>query len=214
MNARNYAGIVIAQPEFGKTSIEIEIGDALLDQGVKLFVHDPNKQFRGRCAEYGSIAAYEGAARAAANDNKPIAAGSSFAGACKATEVRDFVVKLGQARNDVDRIAVPLGFFVDEGSRMGSSGSTYISDEDQELLANRRHYGIAVLYLIQRSKMLTGAFVDLATDVYIYWQPERRIAQLEELVNLPAGALAGVATLPKHRYVHVRLGEGIVGDRI
>lgn len=207
----NYCGLIFAAPGFGKTSIAIEIADTFLAKGVKVFAHDPNKMFRGRAAEYASVAEYDARVIAAEKKEERIPACSSFN--CPAAEVRDLVVRLGRKHNDMDRVKVPMLMIFDEGSLV-DSGSTYISKEDQALLANRRHLGVGVLFLLQRTAMLTKAFRDFATDLYVMNQPVEDLEPVEKSLRLPAGSLRDIAALSKHRYVHAQIEHGVVKERI
>jgi hypothetical protein len=208
----NFFGLIIGPPEFGKTSLAVEIVETFLAQDVNVFAHDPNRQFRGRCAEYADAAAWRSAAEAAAKTSSPMPRGSLFG--CKAKEVRDLMVDLGQKWNDVDRVRVPMLGVFDEGSMLGTSGPTWISEEDQMVISNRRHLGMGLLINLQRPTMLTSAFSEIATDVYLLQQNGKRVDALEETLNLRPGALARVVELPPHRYVHWTRKGGLTEARV
>lgn len=203
----NFLAIICGPPEHGKTSLAADVIRQRLDDGWWIFAHDVNEQFAHLCKSYTSTDAWRAAAREAASGNKPMPRGASFR--CKASEVVALCNELGELHNRAKAVRFPMLLAFDEGSLLDGSGSTHIGDDDNELIANRRHRGIGLLYNVQRRTQLTQAFWDLATDLYLLAQPEKRVAELEEIGHLKAGTLAGLVALPPFRYAHVKPGRGL-----
>ena len=204
------AVIVIGPPKHGKTTIARGLVLEHLTAYATGFalVHDPNRQLRS-CRRYESVAQFRAACAAAVRDKKPIPRGASFGG--KASELSAFARELGQLHNSDTNVQVPILLVYDESSLMDTSGSTHISDVDLEINANRRHWGIAPVYNLQRPTALTEAFYTMATDVYVFSQPgARKTRTLEEYLGLGDGRLDGLVGRPKFVHVHWKQGEGLV----
>lgn len=212
MESGDYMGIACGPPKMGKSSLAAEVVRSMLESGVVVLAHDPKKQYRGLCAEYENADAWREAARKAAASKTPMPLGASIGG--KAADVTALAMELGKRFNDVRRVRVKMCLVFDEGSVLGSSGSSWIGAEDNELLATRRHLGIGLLFLIQRPSMLTTAFWEMATDAYLFRVAGKRLDGLTETIHLPEGALAPVANLPPFRYVRVSIGDGIAKERL
>ena len=205
------AVIVIGPPKHGKTTIGRELVKAHLEKyptGIAL-VHDTNRQFTDLCRWTGSVAACRANVTAARREKKPIARGWAFGG--ESTPVSELAAELGQLHNRADDVRVPILLVYDETSMMESSGSTHIAQIDLRINANRRHWGIAPVYNLQRPTALTEAFYTMSTDVYVFAQPsERRTRVLEEYLGLADGRLARLVGAGKYTHAHWRQGEGLV----
>ena len=208
----DFCGIVCGPPKRGKTSLAAEVVSEALADGVLVLAHDPKRQFRGLCAEYENADAWREAARKAAAAKAPMPLGASIGGS--AADVTALAMELGKRFNDVRRARVRILLVFDEGSLLGTSGSSWIGATDNELLGTRRHLGIAMLFLVQRPSMLTTAFWEMATDAYLFLIAEKRLDGLTETIHLPQGALAAVSRLPPFKYVHISIGDGIAKERL
>lgn len=213
----NFAAIVVGLPGYGKTTLQVALIRRHLQEtdGIVL-AHDPVHQFvQHGCAYYEDAGAWRAAAAAAAREGKPMPRGASIGGV-DSDAITELAMQLGEKLNTADRVACPILVPFDEGSLREGSGSTHISKLDNQLLALRRHRGVAPIFNLQEVAQLTARFYRMSTDFFLFRQTVDRAAQLDGLLFLEPGTLerAGVAQLDKHRYLHVRLGEGVVGDRL
>lgn len=206
----NYQAIVVGLPFYGKSSILAAQIKRSLDDGAWVFVHDPNRQFRGLCRPYADAATWVRAARAAAATKRPIARGASVGGSW--SDLRALVDDLGRRFNRDTRATMPMLLAADESSLMDTSGPTFASREDTALMGSRRHRQVGLFFGVQSKTMVTDRFWSLATDVYLQAQPEDRIRELERACHLDVGALAVLRNLPPHRYVHVQPGRGFSSE--
>lgn len=204
MNDLNQAIIIVGPPQHGKTTKARQFAADFATAGGWVVVHDPNRQFRDLADCYEDAAEW----RAKLVAKQPMCRIASVGGA--AADVTRTVVELGRAHNQAGNVKLPLMLVYDESSLLGSSGASYIGESDNQLLSNRRHWGIATLYNVQRPTALTEGFYTLATDVIVFSQPSvRRTAVLEEYLGLKEGALTKLVGGPKFQYIHWRAGEGV-----
>lgn len=208
MSELDQATIVVGLPKHGKTTIaRTEALEHLQEfpNGLVL-AHDVNEQL---CPDltraYETIDAWR-AAMAAGKGTR----GASFA--CSSEEVARLAVELGRRHNRVKSVQLPIKLIFDEASLMATSGSTYMDKLDFQVFANRRHWGLAPLFNVQRQSSLMAAFYELATDVFIFAQAEESARELERKLSLPKGALQPTVNAPKYRYAHWRQGEGLVAS--
>ncbi len=199
----NFQGLIIGPPRAGKTSLASKLVSSHLAKGVRVFAHDPNHQYR-QCVRYDSAAAWRAKAVAAASSSSKLPLGASLGG--PAREMTALVLELGRKYNTADRARVPMLAVYDEGSLLGSSGSTWIDSEDQALISTRRHLGVGLLYLVQRPTTLHTSFVELATDVWVFRQPMRHVRWLAERANVSELRLMASTTLPPFRCLHLQPG--------
>lgn len=217
MKNYNYCGIVVGLPGYGKSTLQ----QALIRRHLRetsgiVLAHDPVMQFtKHGCTPFVDVAAWRRAARASAEENKPMPRGASIGGVDSDAIVR-LALELGEKLNSADRVAVPILVPFDEGSLREGSGSSYISPLDNELLAVRRHRGVAPVFNLQECKQLTRRFFQMSTDVYLFRQTSDRAEELDSLLFLERGTLArsGVTRLEKHRYIHVRVGDGVTSEAL
>jgi hypothetical protein len=199
--------VIIGPPKYGKTSLASMLLRDHLERGFWVFAHDPSGQFFDTCASYPTFAAWEKAAAKAAAGGAPMPRGAAIAGDVR--DVIDGVKKLGERFNTQWRHRMPLLLVCDEGSLLESS-SSHTDKADRELFSRRRHFGLSIVLLLQYSTMLNRQVLALTTDVYLFAQSEDDIERLEKLLFQPGGTLCALPSLPKHRYVHCRRGEGLV----
>jgi hypothetical protein len=213
----NYCAYVVGPPEYGKTTIAAMIARrhlATMPTGI-LFVHDPVAQFaKHGCLYFDTAIAWRAAARDAATKQTVMPRGASLGGS--ASEVTALALELGEKMNRADSVRVPILLVYDEASLMDASGGTYMGALDNTLLATRRHRGVGLVFNLQDPGQLTSRFFRMGTDFYLMAQTSRGAAKLDELLYLEKGTLAaaGVTQLEKHRYLHVRQREGVVGDAL
>lgn len=206
----NFMGLVVGPPSHGKTTLAGALVRRHFTDGEGIVLaHDPNQQYRHHgCAPYEDVAAWRRAAAKAIATRVAMPRGASLGGS--ASEVTELANDIGTRCNRALRCAVRILAVYDEGSLLDTSGSTYVGAVDNQLMANRRHRGVGLLYLIQRATQLPRPFFDMSTDVYVFRQPPDAVDILERALLLRRGELAHVAELPRHDYVHVKLGDGIV----
>lgn len=207
----NHAVVIVGLPGHGKTTVaRAEVLEHLKTHanGVAL-VHDPNRQFKDLCACYESVAAWRAAAAAAAAAKQPFPRGASIGG--KASELTLAAIELGKRHNTAESTRVPVLVVYDESSLLDSSGSTYMGELDVQLLSNRRHWGIAPVYNVQKPTALQEGFYTMATRVYVFAQPsERRTRVLEDYLGLSDGELAELVGAQPFRYKLWCSGRGLV----
>jgi len=212
----NLAYIMVGPPGCGKTSIAAKLVATWLakPRGIVL-IHDPcrDKAFREmRVHQYADAATWRAAAAASAKAKQPMPRAASLGGS--AEDVTKLAYEIGDRNNSADNVRVPILLVFDEGSLRASSGRTWFGAEDNTLLATRRHKGIAPVFNFQQPDQVTRAFFEFCTDVAVFRQTRDRAARLERSLLLEAGELAGAAELERYRYIHVRIGEGIVAEPI
>lgn len=208
--------ILVGPPQCGKTRLLRHLTATRWLAREWVFVHDRNGEFlRGPLGasfrRYRSPGEWKAAAAAAARTKTPLPRGASMD--CGATELADLVVELGERHNRVDAVRFPMRLVYDEGSMLEASGSTWAGKGDIQLIARRRHLGVAPVFAVQEPLMVPRQFYVLCTDVYL-WQGltprdldhvaarcsfERQRRELDALDG-PRG----------HGVIHCRPGEGPV----
>lgn len=209
----NFTGIIVGLPQYGKTSIaRALVRRHLRETNGIVLVHDPMAQFgRDGCHFYADVASWRRAAFDATKHKRPMPRGASLGGTTD--EIVELAQSLGaRAGNTQEHVRLPILVVLDEGS-MAGSGSTWISSEDQQALATRRHRGVGFVFNIQTPTMLTEQFYLFATDLYLFAQMSDHALLLDKRMFLEKGTLqrAGVCALEQHRYLHVQKRVGVVG---
>jgi hypothetical protein len=204
------ATIIVGLPKHGKTTIARRVALEHLTKYPtgRVLAHDLHQQFvPDLAAAYETIEQW----RAAQMDaTKPAPRGASFQ--CSSAEVARLAVELGKRHNKAKDVKLPIALIFDEASLMDTSGPTFMDRLDFQLFANRRHWGLAPVFNVQRQSSLMSAFYEQATDVYIFSQTDENARELERKLSLPKGALAPTVNAPKYRHLHWRQGEGIVAS--
>jgi hypothetical protein len=210
--------ILVGPPQCGKTRLLRHLVATRWLAREWVFVHDRNGEFtRGPLASsfrrYRTADEWRAAAAAAARTKTPLPRGASMD--CGASEVTKLVVELGDRHNNVESVRFPMRLVFDEGSMLEASGATWAGKSDVELIARRRHLGIAPVFAVQEPMMLPPQFYVMCTDVYL-WEGltprgldhvaarcafERRRRELD--------VLAGERG---HGVVHCKPGEGPVPE--
>jgi len=212
MNELDQAVLLCGLPKHGKTTEARRLAKAHLERYPTgyVLVHDRHAQFSPDITRaFKDTAEWRAELAAAAAEKKPFPRGASFR--CSATEISKLAIELGEKHNNAKHVRVPMMVIYDESSLMDSSGPTHMDALDVDLFSNRRHYGIAPVYNVQRPGALMEAFFTQSTEVYIFSQPsEKWTHTLEERLGLRGGELDFLVGGPKFRYVLWRQGEGLV----
>lgn len=210
----NFCAMVVGPPEYGKTTLASALVRKALTESPASIVlaHDPVYQFgKSGCHAYRDAAAWRAAAALAHHEGKRMPRGASIGGASE--DITALALELGERLNRADDVRLQIWVPYDEASLMSDSGSTFISKSDNELLATRRHRGIAPIYNVQQPTQLTKRFWLMCTDAYMFMQTSKDAKTLDGYLLLEPGTLvrAGITRLPMHKYIHVHRGQGIVG---
>jgi hypothetical protein len=201
--------ILVGPPQCGKTRLLKYLCAARWLRTEWVFVHDRNSEFtRGPLGasfrRYRSAAEWKAAAADAARTKTPLPRGASMD--CGATEVSELAIELGERH---------MRLVFDEGSMLEASGSSWAGKRDVELIARRRHLGVAPVFAVQEPLMVPMQFYVMCTDVYL-WQglTPRNLDHVAarcsfELRRRELDVLSG----PRgHGVIHCRPGEGPVNQ--
>jgi hypothetical protein len=211
----NFAAVVVGLPGVGKTTLQVQLIRRHLQTPTGIVLaHDPMAQFtRHGCHFYKDANAWRAAAAKAAKSKTPMPRGASIGG-YDSDGITTLALEIGELCNRAERITVPILVPYDEGSLREGSSSSHITPLDNRLLAVRRHAGVGPVFNLQECKQLTARFYRVATDVFLFRQTAERARELDSLLFLERGTLeaAGVTQLENHRYLHVKVGQGIVRE--
>jgi hypothetical protein len=211
----NFLGHVIGPPECGKTYLSLGLVQRHLDSADNAFafVHDPNLEFHKKLGlpYFDDAAAWRKTARRAAQTETEMPRGVSLAG--DVAQVMALVRELGKRHNSVDRLGMKILLVIDEGVMVRTSGRSWISPDDAELIMRRRHFGVGTLWLAQDIG-LDDTFYKIATDAYLFRLGNPKgLSRLELAFNMPPGSLTKtVPRIPEHGHLHIRNGKGFVDD--
>lgn len=205
--------ILVGPPKTGKTTyVRGLVIQHLVSNptGIALVQDSNGDQFSDICATYNSVTEYRLAVANAARSNAPLARGAAFRG-MESRAMTALAMEIGDHHNAALGVRVPIMLAFDESSMMESSGATWIDRSDLQLIATRRHKGIAPVFNCQRDGALTQAFFDMSTDCIVFSQNGSDGARsLEKKLGLPKGSLERLIGAPKFVYAHWKQGEGLV----
>jgi hypothetical protein len=208
----NYFALLVGPPEHGKSSLAAQLALERLEAGRWLLAQDQNAEFGRLCVRYPTTDAFLGELAAAAEDGRRVPAGAAFPCVDGADDVLRLGVTLGEQWNRAHGFTrEPICVVINEASGFESTGSTYLDRLQNVVLNQRRHLGLELIYCLTRPSMLPRPVYDVATDVFLFFQPSSdRIRALEGLLGLERGELEPLLELPPHRYLHwtPRRGDG------
>ena len=208
----NLCVLVFGPPGAGKTSFSDGLIEQHLDSGDNCyaFVHDPNQQYREVFGcWYPDAAAAAAALAAAGKSGKPISRGVAVGGS--SSKLVELCLALGEKWNRVDSVRMRILLVIDESSLADSSSAHHMDAQDNALLANRRHRGIGVVYLMQRTKMLPTQFVQMSTHVVLFRQSHpKRLRDLEEDLCVPPMTLEPATQLDDFECIVCKNGKGLL----
>ncbi len=202
----------------GKTTIARGLVVEHVRGGGWAFVHDPMRQFMDLARSYESPAAWKAEAARAAKAKQPMHRAARFT--CESGDVVKLCVELGDRHNRAKSIRLPMMLVIDETAMHSTSGPSWMSKEDNALLSTARHKGIVLVFVQQRVSQFPIQFYEMASDVYLFRSPARKLEELEEALAIAPGSLAQVPTLhiPENgptatdpaEFVHVKYAKGLV----
>jgi hypothetical protein len=208
----NYFALVIGPPEHGKSSLAAQLALERLEAGRWLLAQDQNGEFGRLCVTYPTTTAFLAELVAAADEGRSVPAGAAFPCVDGADDVLRLGVTLGEQWNRTHGFTrEPICVVINEASGFEGSSSTYLDRLQNVVLNQRRHLGLELVYCLTRPSMLPRPVYDVATDVFLFFQPSSdRTRTLEGLLGLERGALEPLLSLPPHRYLHwtPRRGDG------
>lgn len=221
MTAWNFCAMVIGLPGDGKTTLQRSlIGRHIATTKGIVLAHDPLRQFVGAKNGGGTFFpnadAWRAAARVAHREKKPMARVASIGG-LDSDQIVKLALEVGErSGNSGERTVLPILVPFDEGSLREGSGSTYISDLDNQFLVTRRHVGVGPIFNVQEVAQLTARFYRVATDVFAFCQTEERCAFLDKVLFLSKGTLqrAGLDRLGPHKYMRIQPRVGPVREAL
>lgn len=206
----NFVGIAIGSPGFGKTFLTRKLIAQHIASHPRalVIVHDPNRQFlEDGAAWYDDTDAWRKAMELAAKEKRPVPRVSSMGG--DALQCTRLAFELGEKlRNTAKDVKAPVLVAFDEGSLHNER--TYMSNENNLLLATRRHRGVGMLFLCQDMSQLVGAFFKMSTDCYVFRMREEQCIRLASLINVDKADALRAVDLPKYKHIHLRSHEGLV----
>lgn len=208
----NFFALLVGPPEHGKSSLAAELALARLRQGRWVLAQDQNQELNRLCARYESPAEFLDSLSRAGDGGERVPRGAAFPCTDGADEILTLAVELGEQWNrSHGTTREPICCVINEASGFEGSSSSYLDRLQNVVLNQRRHLGIELVYCLTRPSMLPRQVYDVATDVYLFFQPSSdRVRALESLLGLERGNLDPLLTLAPHQYLHwtPRRGDG------
>lgn len=201
MEKVNYLAVSMGYPGSGKSALLGEHVGMHAAKGAYCFVMDPDQQFADIMPCYASPDAYKLAQRDRARAGEPIEKVASIATGDEAL-LSQFIFDFADLHPGA---YVFIGY--DEAVLLSKSSSNYISPEMENLLARRRHKGIAAEILCQDIGQLHARWQRLATDLYCFQlvDPDRS-KHVSKRFGIPLGLFLAHnnALRERYDYLHMR----------
>lgn len=200
----NSVAVQMGFPGSGKSALlKQHIGDHLR-AGAFAFVQDPDKQFADMLPVYDSPGAYTKAQRERQAAGQPVQLGASIATTDEAG-LTQFVLRLAETQG---KRYVFVGY--DEAVLLSESSAHYVSDALKNLLARRRHLGVALEILSQDLGQLHALWQRLATDLYLFkTTDETRLKVISSRFGISLDVLKTLMGTMRDSwdYLHIRHGK-------
>lgn len=182
----NHQIIVLGVNECGKTTRARSIALSHAAQGVRIFIHDPARQFGG-WPMYSSPKAWHEAQERARQEQKPFPLIARFG---KPTKPID-CLRLGTAMAARSGLATPSLVIMDEGSALYGKARRDVFDEEfLELVTQRRHFMTGIVILSQWVTMLHYLLIANSTELHLMRiKDARQVRYLSEFLDTPAVTL-------------------------
>jgi hypothetical protein len=217
----DFFAFVVGPPKSGKSSLAEELVRAELAAGSVAFVQDQNAEFGHIGPTYDTADDWRAAAQAASVEGAPPLSRAAVI-SCRRPVVRDkeyrgadqlihLALELGDRWNRVEGRGIDITLWLNEASSLHETKSTHIGPLQEELINQRRHVRLRLVYCLQRVTQLPAPFWDVLTHGYLFQVPrDDRIDLLEKnLARVRKGELACLSELPRHRYVRWTMEGGI-----
>jgi hypothetical protein len=202
----NLAGFLVGVAEAGKSSHVTELAYDFVSRGGWVFFHDPTRSFEEMGAVVFSSWAEYMATAARDVDERGLPKLRVVAFTCPWSEVVAGVKALGRAYNTQHDTRMPMLLIGDEASGIDSSGRTHMSQEDQELWSQRRHFGCGILVNLQRVKNLPTPFWEQVNHIWVFRVTPGDVDIITQGADLPRGLIANAPQLEQYDFLHVELG--------
>lgn len=193
----NHIGVIVSEAGNGKSTLLAQHAKEWIGgRGAWALIQDPGHQFRD-FPFYPDVAAF----RRRLAEGGRLARGAAV-GAVLEEPFTELAIELAAARPE------PVFIGYDEAVLVESASPSYISPRQRELLARRRHLGIAAEILAQDFGLLNRLWQMQSTDVWIaYCTDQERIAVLAKRFGRDRHELeAALAALGPFEYLHIKRG--------
>lgn len=205
--------VVIAGPQgSGKTSLLRELVADHVKAGAMVFVMDCHRQFADTIPWFPTVGHYVAANRKAEGKRM---IGSAAIGSQDSEALTDFVLSLSEKLDAIEGRKPPyIALCYDEAVLIDGLLPSHIPVKMSQLIAMRRHRGIALSILCQDFGQLHQRWQTLATDLYMFrTSSEDRIKICAKRFGMKKENLeAALGALPfRYHYLHIR-EEALVGS--
>jgi hypothetical protein len=194
----DFLALLVGPPGHGKTSLAMELALERLRAGRWVLVQDAAREWAPRiCVEFPAPPDFLRSLSA----GQPVRRGASFP--VGADQILELGRSLGAAWNQsAGHVTQPICLVVNEASSSEESGPTWVGRLADQVINQRRHLGLELIYCLQRPTQLSSAFWDAATYVAMFRQTRAdRVDALERAVGVERGALRSLLSLDRHQYL-------------